>query len=100
MDKEEAYEQIRDAVGELKALDAIGIGKAMILEKTDKLLAGDKKGAFEVAALLRLVNSAEKELNLDELDPEERKLLSGNFIKSLEGVKWYLFGGDNRGGHE
>ena len=49
MDKEEAYEQIRDAVGELKALDAIGIAKAMILEKTDKYIEGDKKVAFEVA---------------------------------------------------
>ena len=45
-----------------------------------------------------MINSAEKEINLDELDPEERKLLSENFIKSLEGVKWYLFGAEDRRG--
>lgn len=100
MDKEKAYGQIKEAAGELKAMDAIGIAKAMICEKTNELLAGNTRGAFEVAALLRLINSAEKEINLDELDPEERKLLSGNFIKSLAGVKWYLFGGDIQGDHE
>lgn len=96
----DVYEQIKDAVGELKVLDAIGIAKTMLIKSMNRSLKGDVKGVAETAVLLRLINSAMKEIDQDRLEPEERKMLSGNFIKSLEGVRWYLFGGDNQGEHK
>lgn len=92
MGKEEAYNQISEVLGELRALDAIGIAKSMIIEEIRRALAGEKEAAVKAAVLIRLINSAEKEINLDNLKPEERKMLSGTLIKSLEGVRWFLFG--------
>lgn len=98
MGKEEIYNQIAEILGELRAVDAVGLAKSMIVEEIRRALAGEEKASVRVAVFIRLINSAEKEINLDELDPEERKLLSENFIKSLEGVKWYLFGAEDKRG--
>lgn len=92
MDKEATYNQISEILGELRAVDAVGIAKSMIIEEIRKALAGEKEATVRVAVLIRLINSAEKEINLDNLEPEERKMLSGTLIKSLEGVRWFLFG--------
>ena len=98
MGKEEIYNQIAEILGELRAVDAVGLAKSMIVEEIRRALAGEEEASVRVAGFIRLINSAEKEINLDELDPEERKLLSENFIKSLEGVKWYLFGAEDKRG--
>ncbi|WP_418453192.1 hypothetical protein [Candidatus Ventrimonas sp.] len=98
MGKEEIYNQIAEILGELRAVDAVGLAKSMIVEEIRRALAGEEEASVRVAVFIRLINSAEKEINLDELDPEERKLLSENFIKSLEGVKWYLFGAEDKRG--
>lgn len=98
MGKEEIYNQIAEILGELRAVDAVGLAKSMIVEEIRRVLAGEEEASVRVAVFIRLINSAEKEINLDELDPEERKLLSENFIKSLEGVKWYLFGAEDKRG--
>lgn len=98
MGKEEIYNQIAEILGELRTVDAVGLAKSMIVEEIRRALAGEEEASVRVSVFIRLINSAEKEINLDELDPEERKLLSENFIKSLEGVKWYLFGAEDKRG--
>ena len=98
MDKEEIYNQISEVFGELRAVDAVGLAKSMIVEEIRRALAGEEEASVRVAVFIRLINSAEKEINLDKLDPEERKLLSGNFIKSLEGVRRCLFGAEDKRG--
>lgn len=100
MDKEEIYNQISEVFGELRAVDAVGLAKSMIVEEIRRALAGEEEASVRVAVLIRLINSAEKEIDLDNLEPEERKMLSGIFIKSLEGVRWYLFGAAPRDASE
>lgn len=96
MDKKkiEAYEEIGNAVGEMTALNAIGILKPTIVEWVKEVEMGNYINAYKIAALLRLIQSALREIEIDALSEEERRLLSGNFIKSLEGIRWILFGAD------
>lgn len=89
------YETVAEQYGELRKIDAIGIAdsfnKQHAIEFVAKGIADDSgKIALYMAAILRIMGEAAKNIDYDTLTPDERRMLGGNFIKDLEGLKRYL----------
>ena len=82
MGKEEIYNQIAEILGELRAVDAVGLAKSMIVEEIRRALAGEEEASVRVAVFIRLINSAEKEINLEIALKVEKMLKKKNALKN------------------
>ncbi len=89
------YKMASEQYGELRRIDAIGIvdslNKQHIFESIIKN-SEDKtwETSLYIAAMLRIMGEAIRNIDYDTLTPDERRMLGGNFIKDLEGLKRYL----------
>ena len=89
------YNMVSEQYGELRKIDAIGIvdslNKQHIFESIIKN-SEDKtwETSLYIAAMLRIMGEAIRNIDYDTLTPDERRMLGGNFIKDLEGLKRYL----------
>ena len=48
------------------------------------------EASLYIAAMLRIMGEVIRNIDYDTLTPDERRMLGGNFIKDLEGLKRYL----------
>ena len=89
------YNMVSEQYGELRRIDAIGIvdslNKQHIFESIIKN-SEDKtwEASLYIAAMLRIMGEVIRNIDYDTLTPDERRMLGGNFIKDLEGLKRYL----------
>ena len=99
MDKEKIYNKLLDVSGELSVIDSIGVAQPLLKRMLKECVNADDgsqmETIYETAALLNLLSVSAGKVDTDRLDKEKRILLSGNFIKSAEGVRWFLFGSVN-----
>ena len=83
----------------MRSFDAMGIVGITISEAVGELVGNKElslKKTTEIAALLKLEEVAMLSLNWDTLLPEERRMLSGQFVTSLGDVKNLLLHGLNK----
>ncbi|MBS6954891.1 MAG: hypothetical protein KH230_16870 [Enterocloster asparagiformis] len=89
------YEAVAEQYGELRKIEAIGIADSFNKQHAMELVTkgiedNSGKTALYMAALLRIMGEAAKNIDYDTLTSDERRMLGGNFIKDLEGLKRYL----------
>ena len=97
------FEQIADTYSHLRAFDAIGLAGIMVKDAIKGLPDNRREllqKTSEIAALLKLEEVAALNLDWESLLPEERRMLSGQFITSLGDVKHLLAGGNKNQGKE
>lgn len=92
------FEHIAVTYSQMRSFDAMGIAGTTISEAVGGLVGNKElslKKTTEIAALLKLEEVAMLSLNWDTLLPEERRMLSGQFVTSLGDVKNLLLHGLN-----
>ena len=92
------FEPIAATYSQMRSFDAMGIVGITISEAVGGLVGNKElslKKTTEIAALLKLEEVAMLSLNWDTLLPEERRMLSGQFVTSLGDVKNLLLHGLN-----
>lgn len=89
------YEMIKDAYGTMKKIDALCILDSFNKTYLTKLLKQEELGvngemALCIAALLRVMGEAARNIDPETLTDVQMCMLGGIVIKDLEGVKRYL----------
>lgn len=89
------YNMALEQYGELRKIDAIGIVDSLNKQHIFESIIRDNENqtwesSLYMAAMLRIMGEAIRNIDYDTLTPDERRMLGGNFIKDLEGLKRYL----------
>lgn len=91
------FEQIADTYSHMRAFDAVGLAGIMVKDAIKGLPDNRREllqKTSEIAALLKLEEVAALSLDWESLLPEERRMLSGQFVTGLGDVKHLLAGGN------
>lgn len=92
------FEQVADTYSNMRAFDAVGLAGFMVKDAIKGLPDNQREllqKTSEIAALLKLEEIAALSLDWESLLPEERRMLSGQFVTSLGDVKNLLLHGLN-----